>query len=113
MTLDLRTIPSSGQAATNSLRSVQSSCLPLKGSVRCGCSSRFGDSLAWLRTIKTTEWPVMDHLDGGGTAARITLDVGPELLEQIDALRARLGLRSRGTVVIQLLQELLNAPEPT
>ena len=55
----------------------------------------------------------MDHPDGGGTAARITLDVGPELLEQIDALRARLGLRSRCTVVIQLLQELLNAPEPT
>ena len=55
----------------------------------------------------------MDHPDGGGTAARITLDIGPELLDQIDALRERLGLRSRGTVVVHLLQELLNAAEPT
>ena len=45
--------------------------------------------------------------DGAPTHVRVTLDMDPAVLLQLEALRQQLGYRSRSTVVNQLLRELL------
>ena len=59
-----------------------------------------------------TDSPVEEPCSDEAPAfVRVTLDMDPAVLKRIEALRQQLGCRSRGTVVNQLLRELLGEGE--